>query len=774
MSPQLAGFVYALFNASTGLAAGWTDASWGAEVTTRCPLEEGEPSNRRLGLCAVVSGPSGGALALTGPPFRGWWALSFWVQLRAGAPTPLSVRLRSREGTAATAAAAASQPALPLLSEAVELDADTLLGTGRPLPSSNRRRLSQADAAAATAAPWAHVVLPLLRFGDASITWDSVAFELTGAAQLNVTLLQLLSEQAPLSLIKSADTQQLLASGLVSSALSSPPPVPGAGDGMAAAPARALDAGSRLALLAGVSAFVAVAFCVIALAACTLRPHTLARLLRKAHAKVVQMHDRAEAQFAPGTDAVGDAAPAPLPAQAAITVARMPSTSSVGSGASTVPSLQNSTLWQLAQPFRTASPAASQAGSWMCGDTSQEGELPQKDGTRVRRRSTAPPALALVSLASADAPQLEAVHEETAQLPQTAPATVDVEAPQPAAVPETVLETPADIVAGWFGQRPPSAGPPPPPASRKPLFTPSFTRQPSMVERRLTRTGSTVLIEDFELLGLLGEGGEGSVYKARWQGTIVALKKWHDSRMIEENLAGICGEVEVLRKLRHPHVVEFFGACTVPPHLCLVMEFAEGGTLEQLIHGAKVKGKLCEPPPAPPPLPLLHLVSLAEDIASALDYLHSARIVHRDLKPANVLLSATGRAALTDFGISKRIAGDFLCTQHLGAGTYAYSAPEIFAQKEIDERCDQYSFGIVLWEMLTATRPWHTEDGRPMHPMQVITKVSLERERPPIPPSCPAQLRALITALWAPEPSDRPDILSLRHSLAEMRKTASA
>jgi serine/threonine protein kinase len=132
-------------------------------------------------------------------------------------------------------------------------------------------------------------------------------------------------------------------------------------------------------------------------------------------------------------------------------------------------------------------------------------------------------------------------------------------------------------------------------------------------------------------------------------------------------------------QLRHPNIVEFYGACLIPPFICLVMQLAEGGTLSQLIHGAAAVGDGFDPPAAYHQMALGHVLALATDITSALDYLHSQRIVHRDLKPQNVLLSAGGRAALSDFGISRTMTQDqkFLSTRNLGVGTIAYSKSDV-------------------------------------------------------------------------------------------------
>jgi serine/threonine protein kinase len=282
-----------------------------------------------------------------------------------------------------------------------------------------------------------------------------------------------------------------------------------------------------------------------------------------------------------------------------------------------------------------------------------------------------------------------------------------------------------------------------------------------VLTRRLTRSAGTsgVLVQDVDKIEVIGRGGEGTVWKALWQGHIVALKEWHLA-MSPDHLAAIRREVDLLRTLRHPHVVEFFGACTEPPSLCLIMEFAAGGTLAQLIHG--------QPGVSPPSrLTLLRVIQLSEDIASALDYLHSARIVHRDIKPSNVLLNATGRAALTDFGISKYMPGTRLETQNVAAGTLSYMAPELFLGSGASEKVDVYSFAIVLWEMLAAKLPLKEYGGNPMGVMHAVC----DGVRPnPMPRRVPRRLQSLIHDMWAQEPGQRPAVLEVRHRLAALHK----
>ena len=662
---------------------------------------------------------------------------------------------------------------------------------------------------------------PLLPAGNGS---DISAASTAGAA-FNVTLLDLLSLNAPLSAIKSADTPQLLASGIAAAAAvaagtsteaaGGPPSGNASAPGGTTSPAASgvptsatplitssgssappsgpatLDAQTRVALAIGVACFVLVAACLIVCAVLTLRPYQLASLARRTHETVAQLQT-----------AEPDAAVAKVPSQQRI--------ASRGSPRKLPPALppvmdafdDDATgldVVNIRAPHRQQAPIAADEGDAEANDMEMRA-LP------VRRSFTAPPGMQACLEAEEEGTlhgvgvQHQAYAAPPAQHEEEAPGygpAGDVPAPLvatpsdlggPVAVSEAPVPSeaqlqvgsprpgsevdPKRLISAWM--RPcPSADRLPPSVSQLGCCLPSgaLPGSPSQaclpaapsgsLPRRLTRSagGGVVRVQDVDKLEVIGRGGEGIVWKALWQGSVVAIKEWHLT-LSAEHLAAIRGEVELLRQLRHPHVVEFFGACTEPPFLCLVMEFAVGGTLAQLIHGPGT-----DVPPQR--LPLLRVIQLSEDIASALDYLHAARIVHRDIKPSNVLLTAAGRAALTDFGISKQMPGTRLLTQNCNAGTLAYMAPELFLGDAVCEKVDVYAFAVVLWEMLAQQQPLREYGGNHFGIMHAVC----QGERPaPMPRHAPRRLQALIHDMWTQEPGQRPPVLDVRHRLAVLHK----
>ncbi|GMH40763.1 hypothetical protein BSKO_08667 [Bryopsis sp. KO-2023] len=225
--------------------------------------------------------------------------------------------------------------------------------------------------------------------------------------------------------------------------------------------------------------------------------------------------------------------------------------------------------------------------------------------------------------------------------------------------------------------------------------------------------------KDVMIEACLGSGSAGVVYRALWRGDQVAVKVLIESCQTPEQLHTFYKEVKVLISLRHPNVVRFLGASMKPPHLCIIQALATHGSLYQMLHIHHVRPEYGN---------LLHIL---KDIASAMAYCHSQPkpIVHRDLKTQNILLGDGGKALVADFGLAKVKERTFLQTRHNGAGTVAYMAPETFGGGPVDEKCDVYSFGIIMWECLTGHRPWQG-----VLPMQAADERMLGRN-PGLPPN---------------------------------------
>ncbi|KAM5572055.1 hypothetical protein ABKV19_012230 [Rosa sericea] len=197
-------------------------------------------------------------------------------------------------------------------------------------------------------------------------------------------------------------------------------------------------------------------------------------------------------------------------------------------------------------------------------------------------------------------------------------------------------------------------------------------------------------------------------------------------------------EVALLFRLQHPNILTFVGACKKPPVFCIITEYLSGGSLRKYLHQQE-----------PHSLPLSLVLKLALDIARGMQYLHSQGILHRDLKSENLLLGEDMSVKVADFGISCL---ESQCGSAKGfTGTYRWMAPEMIKEKHHTKKVDVYSFGIVLWELLTALTPFDN-----MTPEQAAFAVSQKNARPPLPPTCPAAFSSLINRCWSSRPEKRP------------------
>ncbi len=266
--------------------------------------------------------------------------------------------------------------------------------------------------------------------------------------------------------------------------------------------------------------------------------------------------------------------------------------------------------------------------------------------------------------------------------------------------------------------------------------------------------GITLEVPGFEILGVLGRGGMGVVYKARDQTLkrVVALKMiLVGSHASAEQIARFRAEAEAVARLQHPHIVQIYssGAHAGQPYFAL--EFVSEGSLSKQLHGQPQ-----------PPREAARLVLL---LARAVHAAHQQGIVHRDLKPSNVLLAppadepalytAYGCPKIADFGLAKlQQTGDGLTGSHCILGTPSYMAPEQATGKtrEVGPPADIYALGAILYELLTGRPPFQGDS--------MLDTLEQVRSRPPTPvrqlrPEVPADLEALCLRCLAKRPQER-------------------
>lgn len=270
------------------------------------------------------------------------------------------------------------------------------------------------------------------------------------------------------------------------------------------------------------------------------------------------------------------------------------------------------------------------------------------------------------------------------------------------------------------------------------LDRPDFPPAPAALRQILSRASGVALkpgqkIGVYEILGLLGAGGMGEVYRARDTRLKreVALKVLPEVFAFDpERMARFRREAEVLASLNHPNIAQIYGV----EEQALVMELVEGKVLSG-------------------PLPVETALGYARQVAEALEYAHDKGIVHRDLKPANIKVTNNGAVKLLDFGLAKAAAetsspaGTTAPTDTLTAtgkgmiiGTAAYMSPEQASGKPVDKRTDIWSFGVVLWEMLAGTRLFQGESVADTLADVLRTRIDFEK----LPRDTPVPIRDLL------------------------------
>jgi eukaryotic-like serine/threonine-protein kinase len=254
----------------------------------------------------------------------------------------------------------------------------------------------------------------------------------------------------------------------------------------------------------------------------------------------------------------------------------------------------------------------------------------------------------------------------------------------------------------------------------------------------------------YEILAILGVGGMGEVYKARDPrlNRIVALKVLPAAVAGDpDRLRRFEHETRVLSSLNHPHIVTVYEVDRVDSTTYMAMEFVEGKSLQSLLLSG--------------PLPFKKLAELAAQMATGLAAAHRAGVIHRDVKPGNVMVSKDGFVKIVDFGLAKSSPVEVDSVDALSSvatepgrfvGTVEYMSPEQARGLPLDSRSDQFSLGVVLYEMATGVRPFQRRS-------LVDTISAILGHEPPsltkVRPELPAPLRWVVERCLAKDPEDR-------------------
>ncbi|CAI9100951.1 OLC1v1038144C1 [Oldenlandia corymbosa var. corymbosa] len=268
---------------------------------------------------------------------------------------------------------------------------------------------------------------------------------------------------------------------------------------------------------------------------------------------------------------------------------------------------------------------------------------------------------------------------------------------------------------------------------------------------------------DLEEIRELGSGTFGTVYYGKWRGTDVAIKRINDRcfagkpseelRMKDD----FWNEANILADLHHPNVVAFYGVVLDGPDgsFATVTEYMVNGSLRTALQKSERN------------LDKRKRILIAMDVAFGMEYLHGKKIVHFDLKSDNLLVNLRDPhrpiCKVGDLGLSK-----VKCQTLISGGvrgTLPWMAPELLngSSNLVSDKVDVYSFGIVMWELLTGEEPYAD-----LHYGAIIGGIVSNTLRPPVPETCDPDWKSLMERCWAAEPSERPSFSEIANELRAM------
>ncbi|XP_020240831.1 probable serine/threonine-protein kinase DDB_G0272254 [Asparagus officinalis] len=262
-----------------------------------------------------------------------------------------------------------------------------------------------------------------------------------------------------------------------------------------------------------------------------------------------------------------------------------------------------------------------------------------------------------------------------------------------------------------------------------------------------------ILWEDLTICEQIGQGSCGTVYHALWYGSDVAVKVFSKLEYSDEVILTFRQEVSLMKKLRHPNILLFMGAVTSPQRLCIVTEFLPRGSLFRLLQRNTTK------------VDWRRRIHMAMDIARGMNYLHHCNppIIHRDLKSSNLLVDKNWTVKV--FLVFSRLKHETYVTTNTGKGTPQWMAPEVLRNEVADEKSDVYSYGVILWEIVTEKIPWDN-----LNSMQVIGAVGFMNKRLELPRDLDPKWVSIIESCWHSDPQCRPSFQEILERFKDLQR----
>ncbi|XP_036844874.1 protein-tyrosine kinase 6 [Oncorhynchus mykiss] len=257
--------------------------------------------------------------------------------------------------------------------------------------------------------------------------------------------------------------------------------------------------------------------------------------------------------------------------------------------------------------------------------------------------------------------------------------------------------------------------------------------------------------EEFTLGEQLGTGFFADVHQGKWKNSInVAIKILKNDSLNDHEFQR---EVQILKKLRHRHLISLFAVCTSSSPYYIITELMEKGNLLNFLRGSEGSQ-----------LDLVSLADMAAQVADGMAYLEQQNSIHRDLAARNVLVGENYICKVADFGLARIIKEPFYVSEDKKI-PYKWSSPEAISHGRFSNKSDVWSFGVLLYEILTY-------GGIPYpgyHNYEVYRQI-IAGYRMPAPEKCPNLLYKLMLACWSDNPADRPDFKELRSKLENINR----